>query len=190
MRHHHPSVASTSAAPPSAISRRGLLTSGTALTALAVTGVTPSGGAAPAHAAVAPATQAVAGGLADANLFEILEPVRVVYSRSSIAGTPLVSYEDAGRQLSFRGEEITRVGATWGELVTVTIEHLADAFIRTFTLIVPTVRVAPGAEAEFETLGIETTDRSSAFVLPPGPSGALQSYRIHQLHGMAQHVTF
>jgi hypothetical protein len=55
---------------------------------------------------------------------------------------------------------------------------------------VPTIRVALGAEVEFETLGVETIDRSSAFVLPPGPSGALQVYRVHQLSGMARQVAF
>jgi hypothetical protein len=186
-----PSVtASTPSGCSSSIPRRGLLTTGTALTALAATGLTAGGGATVAHAATTAQTQVDAAALVDANLFEISAPIRVAYSSSSITGTPLLSYHDTAGQLDFRGEEITRLGTSWGELVTVTIEHVPDAFIRTFTLIVPTIRVAPGADSEFETLGIETTDRSGAFVLAPCPSGVLQTYRVHQLHGTARQVTF
>lgn len=180
-----PSVtASAPSGRSSSIPRRGLFTAGAALTALAATDLAPRGGAAAAHAA------ATAQTLVDANLFEVSAPIRVTYSCSSITGMPLLSYHDAAGQLDFRGEEITRLQASWGELVTVTIEHVPDAFIRTFTLVVPTIRVAPGADSEFETLGIETTDRSGAFVLAPGPSGVLQTYRVHQLSGTARQVAF
>ena len=67
---------------------------------------------------------------------------------------------------------------------------MPDAFTRTFTLIVPTIRVPHGGQAEFDTLGIETIDRSSAFTTPLGPAGVLQTYQVHQLHGNAQQVDF
>jgi hypothetical protein len=63
-------------------------------------------------------------------------------------------------------------------------------FIRRFTLLVPVVRLHMGDEVEFAALGIETTDRSGAFVGPPGPAGVLQSHRVHQLSGVARLVTF
>jgi hypothetical protein len=75
-------------------------------------------------------------------------------------------------------------------LVTVTLQIVPDAFTRTLTRIVPTIRVPHSGEAEFDTLGIETTDRSSSFVGPLGTAGVLQSYQVHQLHGNAQQVDF
>ena len=126
--------------------------------------------------------------LLDANLFDTVGPIVMNYSRTSITGAPLVSYRDAERDLSFRGEDVTRQVTALGELVTVTLENVPDAFIRTITLVVPTVRLARGDQVEFGTIAIETTDRSGAHVLPPGPAGALQTYQIHQLRGTAQFV--
>jgi hypothetical protein len=67
---------------------------------------------------------------------------------------------------------------------------VVDAFTRTFTLVVPAIRLPEGQEVEFTTLGFETTDRSGAFVPAPGPSGVLQTYQVYQLRGTAQHVEF
>jgi hypothetical protein len=128
--------------------------------------------------------------LFDASLFDILGPIHVNYATSSITGTPRLSYQDAELNLNFEDEEITRTQTPLGELVTVTLEIVVDAFIRTFTLIVPTIRLPHGGETEFDTLGIETTDGSSAFVGPAGAAGVLQTYRVHQLHGNAQQVEF
>ena len=133
---------------------------------------------------------ATAGALFDANLFDIVGPIRINYSTSSISGTPRLSYKDAGLDLNLEGEQITRIETSLGELVTVTLESPPDAFTRTFSLIVPTIRLAPGADAGFDTLGIETTDRSGALAIPPGTAGPLQTYRVYQLHGSAQHVAF
>jgi hypothetical protein len=132
----------------------------------------------------------IANQLFDATLFAIVGPIHVNYSSSSITGVPLVSYKDSELDLNFQGDDITRVQTSLGELVTVTLQTVPDAFTRTFTLIVPPIRVPPGGQAEFDTLGIETTDRSGAFVPPPGPAGVLQTYQVHQLHGNAQHATF
>jgi hypothetical protein len=75
-----------------------------------------------------------------------------------------------------------------GEFVTVTLQNVPDAFVRTFTLIVPNIRLQMGDELPFDTVGIEVTDRSGAHVPPPGPSGVLTVIRIHQLSGVAQYV--
>lgn len=128
--------------------------------------------------------------LAEANLFDITGPIVVSYSRSSITGVPLLSYKDAEHALNFSGAEITRADVAVGELVTVTLDQVIDAFLRTFTILVPTVRLAMGEEVEFDAVGIETVDRSGAFVPPPGPEGVLQTYRVHDLHGTAQLVAF
>ena len=132
----------------------------------------------------------VAATLQDANEFEIAGPIVISYSSTSITGTPLLSYKDAERDVRFSGDEITRSGTPVGELVTITLENVPDAFVRTFTLVVPRVRLQTGDQTgdppAFDTVGVETTDRSGAFVPPPGPTGVLQTYRVHQLRGVAR----
>jgi len=128
--------------------------------------------------------------LEEANLFDITGPIVVNYTRNSIAGVPLLSYADAELSLNFAGREITRVDTTIGELVTVTLQDVVDAFVRTFTLVIPNIKLNLGEEVEFDAIGVETVDRSLAFVPAPGPSGVLQTYRVHDLHGVAQRVAF
>jgi hypothetical protein len=128
--------------------------------------------------------------LEDANLFTIAGPIAISYATSSFAGVPTLSYQDAELELSFSGDDITRTDSPVGELVTVTLENVADAFIRTFSILIPKIRLSFGDQVSFDTLGVETVDRTFAFTLPPGPSGVLQTYRSHQLHGDAQVVNF
>ncbi len=128
--------------------------------------------------------------LSEANLFDVTGPIIVSYSRSSIAGIPQLSYADAEQTLNFSGDELTRVDVTAGELVTVTLQDVVDGFVRTFTILVPKVQLPQGGEVEFDAVGIETVDRSGAFVGAPGPEGVLQTYRVHDLHGVAQLVDF
>jgi hypothetical protein len=125
--------------------------------------------------------------LADANMFEIDGPIRTHFSATSIQGVPLLSYEDAELDLSFEGDQIIRIQTPLGVLVIVTLKEVVDAARRTFTLVVPAIRVADDEVVEFDTVGIETTDRSVAFV-PGGSAGVLQVNRIHQLHGTARSV--
>jgi hypothetical protein len=137
-----------------------------------------------------PAAATTSKQLEDANLFNITGPIVINYTTTSIAGEPTFSYKDAELDLNFSGADITRADSPLGELVTVTLENVVDAFVRTFTLLVPKVRLCIGDQEPFDTLGIETVDRSGAFTLPPGPTGVLQVYRSHQLHGEAQAVLF
>lgn len=128
--------------------------------------------------------------LQDANMFTITGPIVISYATSSFAGPPTFSYQDAELEISVNGDDITRADSPLGELVTVTLQDVPDAFIRTFTLLVPKIRLGFGDQVAFDTLGVETIDRSGAFTLPPGPAGVLQTYRSHQLHGDAQVVNF
>ena len=128
--------------------------------------------------------------LTDANLINITGPIRVNYARSSFSGQPQLSYQDAELNLTFQGDELARVGTPIGELVTVTVESAVDAFDRRISLLVPVIRLADGEQVEFDTVLLETVDRSLAFVPAPGPTGALQNYRIHQVRGTAQQVNF
>lgn len=127
--------------------------------------------------------------LADANLFETTGPIVISYAATSFTGEPQLSYADAERTLSFSGADITRVDVIGGELVTVTIDEVVDAFVRTFSVLVPRITVAR-EQVEFDAVGIETVDRSQAFVPAPGPAGVLQTYRVHDLRGVAQAVFF
>ncbi len=127
-------------------------------------------------------------GLVDANMFDVEAPIEVHYAGTSLTGDPLLSYRDTAHDLHFSGDEITRSDTPVGQLVTVTLDDLPDAFRRTFTLVLPTVRLRLGDEVECPALGVETTDRSGAFVPAPGPAGVLQSHQVHQLTGVARFV--
>ena len=127
---------------------------------------------------------------AEANLFDITGPIVLSYARSSITGDPRLSYSDAELTRQFSGREITRVDTPAGEVVTVTLEEVVDAFVRTFTILVPKVQIGIGDQVELDAVGIETIDRGGAFVPAPGPEGTLQTYRVHDLHGVAQRVSF
>ena len=124
--------------------------------------------------------------LGEANRFQITGPIVITFDRTSTAAVPLFSYRDAQVDLQFSGNEIDQAG----ELVTVVLENAVDALVRTFTLVVPKIRLCLGEEVAFDTFGVETVDRSGAFVPPPGPVGVLQTFRVHQLAGVATFVEF
>ena len=124
--------------------------------------------------------------LGEANQFNISGPIVINYSGTSIAGGPTFSYKDAEHDLQFSGDQVTRIDAPVGELVTVTLETVADAFVRTFTLVVPTIRLSVGNQVDFDTLGILTTNVTG--LIPQ--AGLLQTYSLHQLRGVAQTVSF
>lgn len=137
-----------------------------------------------------PDERASAEALVDANMFTIDGPIRFTFTSSSITGGPTASYQDAELDLNFQGDAVGRVETPVGEWVTVTIENAVDAFVRTFSVLIPTVRLSMGEDVQFDAVGVETTDRTLAFVGAPGPRGALQTYRVHNLHGNAQSVAF
>jgi len=126
--------------------------------------------------------------LEEANHFEFTGPIVVSYSRSSITGGPRLSYHDGEQERSFADDDITQLDTAVGELVTVTLQHVPDAFVRTFTLVVPTVKVTRTGSVEFDAVGIETVDRSGSLVPSAGPAGVLQTYHVHDLRGAAQLV--
>ncbi len=128
--------------------------------------------------------------LSEANLFDITGPIQINYSRSSLTGQPLLSYKDAERDLTFAGDELHRKSTPIGELVTITVQIHPDVCQVRISLLVPGINVAPGQEVPFDTAIIETVDRSQAHVLPPGPAGVVQTYRLHQVHGTARSVQF
>jgi hypothetical protein len=123
----------------------------------------------------------------EANTFNITGSIVISYSRTSVTGVPVFSYNDGELNLNFSGsDDIAQKDTPLGEIVTITLQNIPDAFIRTFTLLVPKTRLRIGDQPSFDTHGIETIDRSDAHVLPPGPIGVLQTYRSHQLQGVAE----
>lgn len=128
--------------------------------------------------------------LGQANQFNVTGPIVISYSTTSFTGAPQFSYKDAELDLNFSGDDITRKETPLGEIVTVTLENLVpvDGPLRTFTLLVPKIRLNRGDQIFFDTLGIETIDRSAGFALPS--PAALQTYRSHQIQGVAVLVDF
>ncbi len=126
----------------------------------------------------------------EANQFNVTGPIVISYSRTSFTGVPQFSYKDAELDLNFSGDDITRRDTPLGEIVTVTLENLVpvDGPLRTFTLLVPKIRLRRVDQVSFDTLGIETIDSSAGFA-PPSPR-ALHAYRSHQLQGVAVIVDF
>jgi hypothetical protein len=123
--------------------------------------------------------------LGEASDFSIRGPIVINYARDTFLGVPQFSYKDAELNLQFSGDDLTREDTPLGEIVTVTLENEVpvDGPLRTFTLLVPRIRLRMGDEVSFDTLGIETIDSSAGFA-PPSPR-VLQTYRSHQLHGVA-----
>lgn len=131
------------------------------------------------------------GSLEEPDVFDIKGPIAINFATTSFTGTPRFSYKDAELELSFEGDQITITATPIGLLATVTLEDAVDAFVRTFTLVVPKITLAnTGDQVEFDATGIELIDRSGAFVPAPGPLGVLQVSRLHQLHGTAQLIIF
>ena len=125
----------------------------------------------------------------EANLFELSgDSMQVTYSSTSIAGTPLFNYRDAGINRLFSNAEIESVTTELGELLTVTLEQIPDLRIVTFTLILPVVNVLPGsAGTHIQVPGITTTTHTS---IAGSVLGAQKTYSAVNLHGTAQAVTF
>lgn len=126
--------------------------------------------------------------LGEANQFTITGPIVINYARTSFTGEPRFSYKDAELALNFSGDEITQQDTPLGELVTVTLKDMipVDGPRRTFTLLVPKIRLGRGDQVSFDTLGIETTESAPRIVSP----GALQTYFSHQLEGVAELLDF
>ena len=123
-----------------------------------------------------------------ANLFELqCDGVQVTYSTSSFAGPPQLSYRGPEGDLSFSGSEIETQPSALGDEVTVTLETVPDLHTIALTLLLPSIRLPRSGDADFETLAIKTTHRTTI----AGPAtGAAQSYEAIALHGVAKSVDF
>jgi len=132
----------------------------------------------------------VAANFEQANLFELSDySIQVTYSSTSFTGQPQLSYRDNKINRNFMGEEIQILDTDiLGQLVTVTLETIADLRIVTFTLILPLVNVMPqSGGTRVQVPGILTTTHTT--IAGPGP-GAEKTYSTVNLQGTAQFVVF
>ncbi len=114
--------------------------------------------------------------------------IKLTYSTTSLNGLPLLTYKDSQHSLSFQGDEIRQLDSEIGQQITVTLEQVPDLRTVTFTLLLPTINLEE-PEVHFRTTGIIMTGRTSI----GGPDlvkGALQTYRLKDLRGTAQLLTF
>lgn len=109
--------------------------------------------------------------------------VNISYSKTSLIGQPILTYEDSNSTRSFMGDAIRTQETEIGTMVTVTLEAVPDLRVVTLTLLVPEINL-DGSAREFETIAILTTTKTT--IGGPGlVKGALQSYEVIDLNGTA-----
>jgi hypothetical protein len=131
----------------------------------------------------------MANNFEQANLFELGDySIQVTYSSTSFTGQPQLSYRDNNINRNFMGEEIRILDTELGQLITVTLETIADLRTVTFTLVLPLVNVIPqSGGTRVQVPGISTTTHTT--IAGPGP-GAEKTYSTVNLQGTAQFVVF
>ncbi len=126
--------------------------------------------------------------LSQANTFELSgKSIHVSYSSTSFTGVPTFSYRDNRLSRSFSGEEIHLQDTEVGQLVTVTLEAVADGDRVTFSLALPTVTLRRDAAIRIKVPGLTVTNPSTIAGPPPGPQ---KLYAIVNMKGTAQFFEF
>jgi hypothetical protein len=124
------------------------------------------------------------------NLFELQGyNTRIVYSTSSIAGVPQLSYFSREQERTFSGEEIQVEETAFGKSVTVFLTTgAADEPIESVTLLLPAIQLSSQVkELPIQTVAILSI--RAAFVNPNAPL-QLQTYDTISLFGVARQVQF
>ncbi|MEA2514614.1 MAG: hypothetical protein QOJ59_4101 [Thermomicrobiales bacterium] len=164
---------------------RGALGSGLVATLLATVG---------RRNAHAQATPPAAGGTADGaddtgpRRYTLSgEQTAIVFVPATAGGAAQLDYRGATDSLSFAGDEVDTARAEpLGQLATVVLESAPDGFVRYLTLLVPEVnRDEDQPDVPISTLAILTTHWTSI----GGPAlvkGALQTYEVAALDGVAE----
>ena len=132
----------------------------------------------------------MAANFEQANLFELSDySIQITYSSTSFTSQPQLSYRDNKINRNFMGEEIQILDTDiLGQLITVTLETIADLRSVTFTLILPLVNVIPqSGGTRVHVPGILTTTHTTIAGLGPG---AEKTYSTVNLQGTAQFVRF
>jgi len=132
----------------------------------------------------------MAGPLKDphqANIFELSgRSTYVTYSSPAILGGPFLNYRDDRLSRGFSGEEIRFQDNELGQMVTVTLEHIPDLQIVTFTLVLPILGVPqPNTPIGIKVPGIIVTNPQT--IAGPGP-GPQKLYTLINLRGTGQFI--
>ena len=127
--------------------------------------------------------EAVRGERAEmANHFSVAgDETYVSFTEANVAGQPQLTH---GRR-AFMGNDVRITDTPVGKMVTVILDQVADQKLRTFTLLVPPVRVPRGATAQVHVVGI-TADELSGIAGPPVGQGI--AYHISDLRGVAKRI--
>src|SRR5262249_233495 len=102
---------------------------------------------------------------------------------------PQMTYQEAPEEEArvFKGDEIRTQNSELGSQVTVTLESIPDSERMLLTLFIPEIYLRNVSEYRFEAIAVETTVRDS-FTGPKGVQGAIQSYAVWDLDGIARIV--
>jgi hypothetical protein len=126
------------------------------------------------------------------NLFELegAGQTSIVYSTTSLAGSPQLTYKEGDNETSFSGDEIrSSRNALFGTLVSVELANRPDQDTVFLVLVLPTVNLGENGTVKIRTFAVLTTHRTSI----GGPDlvdGALQTYKTVSLRGNASQVDF
>ncbi|OWY64907.1 hypothetical protein B7486_44805 [cyanobacterium TDX16] len=114
---------------------------------------------------------------------------RIVYSTSSIAGVPQLSYSSREQERTFSGKEIQVEETAFGRSATVFLTTgAADEPIESVTLLLPAIQLSSQVkELPIQTLAVLSS--RAAFVNPNAPL-QLQTYDTVSLFGVAKQVQF
>lgn len=125
--------------------------------------------------------------LVRANSFELSgDSIQISYSDTSFLGGPQLNYSDNSTNRTFRGEEISSQDTALGQLITVTLEEIADLRTVTFTLILAIVNLTSQSQStDIKVPGIVTTTQTT--IAGPGP-GVEKTYSLINLQGIAQFI--
>lgn len=128
--------------------------------------------------------------ITEPNLYELQGyRIKVTYSTTSIAGKPLLTFQQGRKTLNFSGSDIQTEQTPIGTLVTVTIDTVPDLKTVMLSMLLPGVNLQQSTKANIKAIGIFTTTKTSI----GGPKlvkGALQTYKVVALSGTARTVAF
>jgi hypothetical protein len=126
--------------------------------------------------------------LNQANSFELSgKSIHVTYTSTSFGGVPTLSYRDNRLNRSFSGEEINVQNTEIGQLVSVTLEAIADGDRVTFSLALPVVTLPRGPGIRIKVPGLTVTNPSTIAGPPAGPQ---KLYSIVTMKGTAHVFEF
>jgi len=114
--------------------------------------------------------------------------INIAYSTSSFGGKPLLSIKKGRQSHNFSGDQITKLNAGIGDLITVTLASVPDQGSTLFSFLLPAIQLASAsAKQAFRTFGITTTHKTSI----AGPvKGVQETYKTVDLRGTARQVEF